>query len=498
VGNPVGLSKACGQAHPADQRISESTPGLSTGRHFHSPRLGSGVAVVEEPLQDSELVNNEPEGLDMKVTRGMRRRSAKLERRSALVTPDTLIAGVDLARKESVVVFVRARDKVRLGRLRVPTTAAGVQTLARRARELQRRHQLPRLVLGMEACAHYWKVLAKAATQIGLPYLIVQSFVLARARELDDLTRDKTDPRDAALIADLVAELRFVDAQLETGVWAELRLLAEARDQRSVERNAALHEQRSLLELIWPDLLEQVPDLDGTHVQATLRLGQSPLEIAALTLDEFSRRLRVEHRDRRFLGWMAGRIWTAAQAAADSDELTAATLRVQFAAERALAAERAIDILDRRMLAASDRTGLGWLRGQIRGLGDVGLVNLLALTGDLRRFDDARCLPKLAGSNPTERSSGQSHAPGGIHRRGRKTLRLVAYQAAVCLVLHNPDFRQRFVALTQREHHRLEKRQAYVAVANKLLRTLWTMATSGRSYDSQIALGIVRGEVRAA
>jgi transposase len=497
VDNPVGLSKACGQARPDDEGVSESTPGLSTGRHFHSPRLGASVAVVDEPLQDSS-VNTEPEGLDMKVTRGMRRRSAKLERRAQLVTPDTLIAGVDLARKDSVVVLVRARDKARVGRLRIPTTADGVRTLVRRAGELQRRHQLPHLVLGMEACSHYWKVVAKAATEIGLPYVIVQSFVLARSRELDDLTRDKTDPRDAALIADLVAELRFVDAQLETGVWAELRLLAEARDQRGVERRSALQEQRAFLELVWPALLQQVPDLAGTHVQATLRLGLTPLEIAGLPLDEFTRRLRDEHRDRRFLRWMAQRIWSAAQAATDSDELTAATVRLQFAAGRVLAAERAVEIIDRRMLAAFERTGLGWLRGQIRGLGDVCLVNLLAMTGDLRRFDDARCLPKLAGSNPTERSSGQSHAPGGIHRRGRKVLRLLAYQAAVCLVLHNPDFRLRFLALTQREHHRLEKRQAYVAVANKLLRTLWALATSGRAYDSQVALGIVRAEVRAA
>lgn len=29
---------------------------------------------------------------------------------------------------------------------------------------------------------------------------------------------------------------------------------------------------------------------------------------------------------------------------------------------------------------------------------------------------DSRCLPKLAGSDPTERSSGKTQAPGGIHR----------------------------------------------------------------------------------
>lgn len=434
----------------------------------------------------------------MKVTRGMRRKSEKLARRAQIVTQDTLIAGIDLAEKDSVVVFLRARDKTRLGRLRIPTTAAGVQLLARRARDLQQSHGLPRLVLAMEPCSSFWKIVAKAATDIGLPYVIVQSFVVARARELDDLTRDKNDSRDAALIAELVAELRFTETQLETGVWAQLRHLAEARNQRSVERTAALQEQRALLRLVWPGLLDQVKEVAGSHLQATLRLGLSPLEIAALPFEEFVRRLAEAHRDHRLLPWMAKRIWAAAQTAVDSDELPAVTFRVQLAADRVLAADRAVAELDRRMLEAFERTGLGWMRGQIRGLGDVGLVNIFALTGDPRRFDDARCLPKLAGSNPTERSSGQVRASGGIHRRGRKTLRLFAYEAAVRLVQHNPDFRQRFNVLTQRDQHRLAKKQAYVAVANKLLRTLWTMATSGAGYDSQIALGLVRGEERAA
>jgi len=41
-------------------------------------------------------------------------------------------------------------------------------------------------------------------------------------------------------------------------------------------------------------------------------------------------------------------------------------------------------------------------------------------------------------------------------------------------------------------------RQAYVAVATKLLRTLWAMATSGHAYHSQIALGLVRPTVASA
>jgi transposase len=428
----------------------------------------------------------------------MQRRSAKLARRSELVSRDTLVAAVDLAKKESVVMLVRAADKARLGTLRLPTSRAGVLELLRRTRRIQERHHLPRLLLAMEATSHFWKVVAKAADELAVPYVIVQSFALARAREFDDLTRDKTDQRDAGLIADMVCDLHFTEARLERGPWAELRLLAEARQVRLVERGAAMQEQRALLELTWPALLEQVPDLAGTHLQATLRLGLTPLEIAALSPAEFGARLHQAHQPRRFMRWMAGRIWEVARVATASDELSAAALRWQQAAERILAAEQAVAALDARMRSAFEATGLGWMRGQLRGLGDVLLVNLLALTGEIHRFDDARCLPKLAGSNPTERSSGEVQGAGGIHRRGRPTLRVLAHQAAVCLVRHHPDFQARFLALTTRAHRPLVREQAYVAIANKLLRTLWAMATSGIPYSSARARGLRAEEVVAA
>ena len=78
-------------------------------------------------------------------------------------------------------------------------------------------------------------------------------------------------------------------------------------------------------------------------------------------------------------------------------------------------------------------------------------------------------------------------------------LRYVAYQAAVCLVRHEPEFGARFLELTHRDRsHRLTPKQAYVALANKLLRTLWSMAVSGHGYEPAIARGEVRPLPRAA
>ena len=428
----------------------------------------------------------------MQVTRGMRRRSEKQARRRERLPADALIAGVDLAKKEAVVVFVRASDRARVGRLRIATDPMGIERLVLHGRELAAEQGTGPLVIAMEPTSHFWKPVARAAEAAGVDYVLVQGFVVAHARELDDLTRDKTDGRDAALIADLAAELRFTETRLPEGPWAELDLLVAARDARRVERAAALQEMRALLELAWPGLLRACPDLAGTHLQALLRTGLTPQRVAALPVRRFETLLR-RHHPRRFLRWMAGRLHAAARDTMALSETPAAALRWRLAAERVALADAAIAELDATMVELLEATGYGWLRGQLRGLGDATLAALLALTGDPARYDDARCLVKLAGTNPTERSSGEREAAGGIHRRGRPVLRYVAYGAAVNLVRHEPEFRRRYAELTAPVRaNRLAPKQAYVALANKLLRTLWSMATSGRGYEPAIA----RGEVR--
>jgi hypothetical protein len=65
----------------------------------------------------------------------MQRRTAKLARRAALVDQDTLVAGVDIAKRESVVVFVRAARTRRawVGWSSRPTPTASRRWPARRS-----------------------------------------------------------------------------------------------------------------------------------------------------------------------------------------------------------------------------------------------------------------------------------------------------------------------------------------------------------------------------
>ncbi len=63
------------------------------------------------------------------------------------------------------------------------------------------------LTVACEPTGHRWKALMGLADGAGCGFVCVQSLAVARAREGDDYTRDKTDHRDAYLIGKLVIRL---------------------------------------------------------------------------------------------------------------------------------------------------------------------------------------------------------------------------------------------------------------------------------------------------
>jgi len=79
----------------------------------------------------------------------------------------------------------------------------------------------------------------------------VQPMLVARAREAEDYTGNKSDYGDAVIIARLVAELRCYIPWLPTGPWARLRHLGVRRAQLLDQVTAARQCVLDLLERGW-------------------------------------------------------------------------------------------------------------------------------------------------------------------------------------------------------------------------------------------------------
>ena len=115
---------------------------------------------------------------------------------------------------------------------------------------------------------------------------------------------------------------------------------------------------------------------------------------------------------------------------------------------------------------------------QLPGVGVIVTMTILSAIGDIQRFENPKKLVGYAGLGAGVHDSGQTHREKGITKFGRKELRWALVEASWQAVRSNPRWRAQYEALCQRKH----PNQAIVAIARKLLVTLWYLLSKQESY----------------
>jgi transposase len=435
-----------------------------------------------------------------RLSRGDVRRNARLGRLRGVVSHDRAVLAVDLADDTQVVVVcdhdsrVLARRSWRCRPWQLDKALGwGLAAACRQG--------FAGVVVACEPTGHRWRVVVEQASGLGLEVVCVQPLLVRRAREAEDFTHDKSDDKDALLIARLTTQLHCYLPEQPTAAWAGLRRLGNRRVEQLTLATAAQQRLRDLLECGWPAALEVARHpLDGLTWRAAMTVGRcDPARIRRLGFTRFARAVARElprwGGRRRHL-----RILRALYAATGDDR--------GVTAQRAGALERAALVLadfkqalaalaevETRMVKVLAELGLAELVTSIRGVSVVGAAAILAETGDPARFDDAKAVVKHAGLCPRDNASGAFAGKTTISGRGRPLLRLAAWRAVWGALPHNPVFAARYTHLTSRQHNRLSDGQARTAVAAALLRQLWVVCVNRVPWELAVASGTARKEV---
>jgi hypothetical protein len=335
----------------------------------------------------------------------------------------------------------------------------------------------------------------------GHGFCCVQPLAVARAREGDDFTRDKTDHRDARLIGKLAVRLECYLPERADQAWARLRHLGARRAALAGDVVAGRLQIGDLLACAWPAALGAAarPLRSVTWLAAmgvvTDRCCGDP---ARLRKAGYARFLAAVRRELPRWGgrYVRHRIVAALwEALADPGGVAAqrrgALERVHLlmADWRSLLA-RLADV-GARMCAVLDELGLTALVTSVDGLSAAGAAVILAETGELSRFASARAVVKHAGLNPAENTSATLAGVTRISRRGRPGLRTAAWRAAWAALRHNRVLAAKYAHLTGRDGSRLAGGQARAACAAALLRWLWAVITRRQPWDARIAAGTI-------
>jgi transposase len=427
------------------------------------------------------------------LTRGDRRRNEKLTRLRSIVRRDLAIAAVDLASAKQAVV-VADHDSLTLGRRMFVGTPWCIDDVLDWAIPIARTAGFAGVVLACEPTGHRWKPLLDRSRARGVELVCVQPMLVHRAREGEDLTRDRSDFKDATIIARLASELRcYIPYALE-GHWLRLRHLGARRAALLVDAGAARQCLRDLLECAWPSVLRAAADpLDSLTWRAALAVSTDPEAIAAMGFEVFA--AAVAHELARWGGTRrSGRIVRGVFAAALAPggvgwERTAACERAAFAVSDWHRALAELHEVEHRMVETLDTLGLTGLVTTVHGLSAVGAAAILAEAGDPARFDCPRTWVKQAGLCPRANESGTFKGQTKTSGRGRPRLRTAAWRAVWGAIRHNAVYAERFRHLTTRSSNPLTAGQARAAIGAALLRQLFVVVSRRVAWDPVVAAG---------
>ena len=123
------------------------------------------------------------------LSRGDRNRNARLARLRELVPLSNTIVGIDLADDKQAAVVTRV-----IARRQVSARAWELGELPDRAVARAAGAGFASVTVACEPTGHRWRVLDQLAAGRGLALVCVQPLLVYRAREGEDLTRDKSDP----------------------------------------------------------------------------------------------------------------------------------------------------------------------------------------------------------------------------------------------------------------------------------------------------------------
>jgi transposase len=385
--------------------------------------------------------------------------------------------GIDVAKDFHWVQAVDRRDSELVFGGRVDNTPFALAAFVEHLEALRDRGPL---TVGIDVVGGIASVLTAMLLDAGIEVVHVPGLAVNRAREGTSGGEHKSDPRDAAVIADQVRHRRDLRAIEPIGeLDAEIRLLVGRRRELVTDQTRRISRLRDLLASIHPGL-ERVVDPTTKAGQQLLSRYVTPAEIR-----HAGRRRLAEHilRAGRIPRHHAEQLANKALSAAREQRIAVAGERVAAELVRELAVESAatrsrLCALDRDLQAALERHPDAALIQSLPGMGATLAAEFIAEAGSIERFPTPDKLAAAAGLAPVLQQSGKVRYLKRAHG-GNKTLKRVFFQSAFCSLSH-PDSKAYY---RRKRDEKKTHHQAILALARRRVDVLHAMLRNRTPYE---------------
>jgi len=427
----------------------------------------------------------------------------RINERLEEITVTTLIVGIDIAKTVHWSRFVDYRG-VEIGKaVSFRSGREGFEKILAKVEEVRNnkvlRQSFEKVIIGMEPTGHYWKTLANYLMQRDFKVVCVNPHHTKKSKELDDNSPTASDKKEAITIARLVKDGRYFEPYLPQDIYAELRVLTNARISVMKRLVSVKNTITAILDEYFPELWRVWKNpLEAKSSRQMLR--SCPFPTLILSMGEAGVFSEIKKAVKKSVGMK--KVRQLINAAKDSIGveygLESARMRLRLLLDELEMHEKHIEEIESSMERMLVTTGYAEQILSIKGIGVVTAAGFLGEVGDPLRFDDARQIARYAGLNLVEDSSGKNKSGTRISKRGRSQLRAILFKMAFTMVARNKEMKELHQHLTERAKNPLKKKQSLVVVSKKIITVIYSLLKKQAIYDPALVFGQVRREKMAA
>jgi len=388
-----------------------------------------------------------------------------------------LIVGLDIAKEKHFAFFGTSTGKVLCKQFTFPNSKDGFELLLARTEQLRLQQQLEAVVFGLEPTANYHKPLADYLVRQEKQVVQVSGVAVKQNRELLDGRWDKHDRKDAANIADLIAQGKCQFYEYPSLEIRQLRELLSLKHRfKKEEHGLKTRIRNNLLAKFFPEM-DQFINTCQQDSFAVIGTCCAPELINELDYASFFSMVVPVYKGKRQEAHLM-RIWQAARHSIGclSGEVT--NYEGQLLIRQLQSIRELIQEIEDRIKALCSNFPEYPCLLSIPGVGPDISSKLLAYIGDPNRFETVSQVIKLAGLDLSASRSGKTalKATPVISKRGNADLRYALYQAAMVASTKNNYFRSWLAnQLKGREREQGILGIVRVKLAAKLLVIAWTL-----------------------
>ena len=399
-----------------------------------------------------------------------------------------LIVGIDVAKHKNYAFYGTATGKTLLKRMIFENSIEGFEKLLTYEETLKIQHGLEKVIYGLEATGNYHKPLGEHLIKCCRNVVLVSGLAVKNNRKMMDGRWDKHDTKDAAVIADLISQGKFLFYEYASMPIRDLRnLLSLKRRLKKQEHSYKVRIRNNLLAQYFPELDKYYRNW-GKEGLAIVRWCLDPSVIAGLEYDEFARRVApdgrggISQQDRLRAVWKKS-IESIGCMVGESLDVEAKLMveglqyirdAIRYVEKKI--EEKCLDIPEYQYILS------------IPGFGPDISSKVVGAIGYPFRFNNGRQVLKMAGMDLSANRSGKNsdNVTPKLSKSGKADLRYALYQAALIASTRNNDFIRYYTdKLRGREKEKGIKTKMRVKLAAKLLIIAWTLMKKQEYFDPE-------------